>query len=127
MNQIAVADKVVGSALRRRDALDALGGDLAQPLHHPVGGPRHGGDEGAVADGGVGAREDEVVGEGGAGQGEVGFWFVGPFVGEGEAVAADDGEVRDVAGVEARGADDYVEGDGFVGGLDAGCGDASDR
>ena len=44
---------------------DILGGDLANPFDHPFGGPVEAVDQGAMADGGVGPSEDEVVGEGG--------------------------------------------------------------
>jgi hypothetical protein len=50
-----------------------------------------------VADGGVGPGEDEVVGHGGAVERDVGFGLACPFVGEADAVAADDGEGRDLA------------------------------
>ena len=63
-----------------------------------------------MADGGSGAGEDEVVGHAGASERDVGFGFVGLLRGEAGVVAADGGEVGDLADVEAGCADDGVEG-----------------
>jgi hypothetical protein len=53
-----------------------------------------------VAHEGVGPGEDEVVGHGGAGKGDVGFRFVRPLIGEADAIAADDGVEGAVGDVE---------------------------
>ena len=66
---VAVADKLVSGTLFRDDRPDVFAADLAQPLDDVVGGPGHAGDESAVADGGVGTGEDEVVREVGTGEG----------------------------------------------------------
>lgn len=63
-----------------------------------------------MADGGSGAGEDEVVGHAGASERDVGFGFVDLLRGEAGVVAADGGEVGDLADVEAGCADDDVEG-----------------
>ena len=126
VNLVAVADELVGGGLRGHDVLDVLGGDLAQPLDHPVGAPAHALDQRAVADRRVRPREDEVVGEVRAGERQVGFRLAFPLLRQRHAVLARHGEVRDVADVEARRADDDVEGDEFGFGLDARFGDLGD-
>jgi hypothetical protein len=65
-------------------------------------------DEGAVADGGVGAGEDEVVGHVWACERDVGFGLVGPLLLQIYAMAADDGVGWNLADVEACRADNDV-------------------
>lgn len=97
MDAVRVADEGVRGCLAGGDGFDeGFCGDFLEPLDNVVSRPGHRRDKGAVADGGVGAGEDEVVGEVRSGEGEVGVGLRGPFVGESDAMAAGDREVRDV-------------------------------
>jgi hypothetical protein len=87
-NLVGVRVELVDGSLLRHDVLDVLGGHLAQPLAHPVGAPAEAGHQAAVANGRVGAREREEVGEVGGGEGHVGGGLVFPRFGEREAVEA---------------------------------------
>ena len=121
MDLVAVPHKLVYDLLLGGNRRDVLARHLAQPLDHPLGAPVEGEDEGAVADGRVRASEDEVVGHVGAGKRDVGFGLAGPFLAEASAGAADDGEVGDLANVEAGGTDEDVERVGHaVGGMNSG-------
>lgn len=106
---VAVPHELIGRALLRRDALDLLAGDLAQPLDHVMRGPVHGCRQRAVTHGGVGPHEDEVIREIWAREAEVRFGLVLPFLGERHPAAAGDGVVRDVTDVEPGRTDDDVE------------------
>lgn len=62
-----------------------------------------------MADGGVGAGEDEVVGHVRTCERDVGFGFVGPLFLQIHTIAADDGVGWDLRDVEARRADNDVQ------------------
>ena len=93
---VGIAHELVGRVLARRDRVDVLGRDLADPPQDVVGRPGHGGYQGAVADGRVGPREDEVVRELRAGDAQVALGFGRPFLRERGPVAARDRVVWDV-------------------------------
>jgi hypothetical protein len=86
----------------RLEAVDELTHVVCLALYRAEHGP--------IADGAVGAQEDEVVGEVGGGEAEVRAWFFSPCILEVGARGVDDREARLEGGVEARGADEYVDG-----------------
>lgn len=106
---VAVAHKLVGDVLARRDRVDVLAGNLAKPAQDVVGRPGHARNQTAVADGGVGAREDEIVGERWAGQAEVALRFVFPFLRQCHLVAPRHRVVRNMRHVEPRGTYNHVD------------------
>ena len=75
---IRVRVELVDGSLLGNDVLDIFGGDLAQPLAHPVGAPAQAGHQAAVADGRVGAGKHEEVWEVGGREGHVGGGLVFP-------------------------------------------------
>lgn len=109
VNLIAVPHKLINDVLFRRHARNALARHLGQPFHHPVPGPGHALDQAPVANGGVRAGKDEVVGHVWACERDVGFRLFGPFLLQRDAVAADYGIGRFLADIEARGADNDIE------------------
>lgn len=106
---VLVLDKVLDGLLLGRE-LGNVGRLVAvDDLAHPVGLGLDGGEDGAVADGAVGAEEDEVVGVVGGRDAEVGLGLRRPLVLQVLALGVDHGEARLEGGVEAGGADEDVK------------------
>lgn len=92
-----------------RHAADVLLAHLADHLVKVLRHVRNDGQDGALRDGRKGAREHEVVGDARRGDAHVRLGHLGPALREDDAVEADDGELRAVRRVEARGADYHVD------------------
>lgn len=71
-------DEVLDGGGGGGERVDVVGLVVVDGFADVVGLEFDGGEDGAVADGTVGAEEGEVVGEVGGGDSEVGFRFVGP-------------------------------------------------
>lgn len=107
---ILVRDKVGDSFGLRVELHDVVSLEAVDQLAHVVGLAFDGREHGTVADGTVGAEEDEIVGEVGGGDAEVGRRLGLPKILEVLALWIHHGETRLEGGIEAGRADEHVNG-----------------
>jgi len=103
-------DEVVDGRLLGAEAVDVVALVPVDALHHPVGLGLDGRQHGAVADRAVRPQEDQVVWDLGRREPEVRLRLFGPCVLQVHARRSDDGEPRLERRVEARRADEHVDG-----------------
>lgn len=103
-------DKVTDGLLRGRERGNVGGLEAVDELAHPVGLGLNGRQHGAVANGAVGAEEDQVVGHTGGGDAQVRGRVDSPLVLQVLARRGDDGEARAEGGIEASGTDQDIDG-----------------